>query len=47
MGIGSVPTIVVNGQYMTTGGMAPGGLKGMLEVTEFLVERARKERGKR
>ena len=47
MAIGSVPTIVVNGQYYTTGGMAPGGLKGMLEVVDFLIEKARKERGKR
>ncbi len=47
MAIGGVPTIVVNGQYSTSGGMAPGGLRGMLEVTDFLIERARKERGKR
>jgi protein dithiol oxidoreductase (disulfide-forming) len=47
MAIGSVPTLVVNGQYFTSGGMAPGGLGGMLKVTDFLIEKARKERGKR
>jgi thiol:disulfide interchange protein DsbA len=47
MAISSVPTIVVNGQYFTSGGMAPGGLGGMLKVTDFLIEKARKERGKR
>lgn len=47
MGISSVPTLVVNGQYFTSGGMAPGGLGGMLDVTDFLIERARQERAKR
>ena len=47
MAISSVPTLVVNGQYFTSGGMAPGGLKGMLEVADFLIEQARQERGKR
>lgn len=43
MGISSVPAIVVNGQYFTGPGMA-GGFGGMLEVTDFLIEKARKER---
>jgi len=46
MAISSVPTLVVNGQYYTNGGIA-GGLGGMLQVTDFLIERARQERGKR
>jgi thiol:disulfide interchange protein DsbA len=46
MAISSVPTLVVNGQYYTNGGIA-GGLGGMLQVTDFLIERARKERGQR
>ncbi|MGQ0586769.1 MAG: thiol:disulfide interchange protein DsbA/DsbL [Gammaproteobacteria bacterium] len=46
MGISGVPAMVVNGQYVASGGMA-GGLKGLLSVTDFLVEQARKERGKK
>jgi protein dithiol oxidoreductase (disulfide-forming) len=43
MGISSVPTLVVNGQYFTSAGMT-GGFSGMLEVTDFLIEKVRKER---
>jgi thiol:disulfide interchange protein DsbA len=46
MGISGVPTIVVNGQYFTSPTIA-GGFDGALKVTEFLIEQARKERGKR
>lgn len=46
MGITSVPTLVVNGQYFVSPNLA-GGLDGMLKVTDFLVQQARKERAKR
>ena len=46
MGITSVPTMVVNGQYFTSPN-AGGGFKGMLAVTDFLIEKARKERAAR
>jgi len=46
MGITSVPTMVVDGTYFTSPN-AGGGFKGMLAVTDFLVEQARRERAKR
>ena len=46
MGISSVPALVVNGQYVASPNIA-GGLGGTLAVTEFLVDKVRKERGKR
>jgi thiol:disulfide interchange protein DsbA len=46
LGITSVPTLVVNGQYSVSPSTS-GGFAGMLAVTEFLVEQARRERAKR
>jgi thiol:disulfide interchange protein DsbA len=46
MGISSVPTLVVDGEYFVSPNLA-GGFDGMLKVTDFLVEIARKERAKR
>ena len=46
MGISSVPTVVVNGQWLTSPSIA-GGFAGALKVTDFLIEQARKERAKR
>ena len=42
-GVTSVPTIIVDGHYMTGGSMA-GGNDKVLEVVNFLVEKQRKER---
>ncbi|HZP13228.1 MAG TPA: thiol:disulfide interchange protein DsbA/DsbL [Nevskiaceae bacterium] len=42
-GISSVPTIVVDGRYMTGAGMA-GSEEKVLDVLDFLVEKVRKER---
>jgi thiol:disulfide interchange protein DsbA len=41
-----VPSIVVDGRYLTSARMA-GGVKEMMAVLEFLVERARQERAKK
>lgn len=46
MGIASVPTLVVDGQYLTSPSMG-GGFDGVLKVADFLIEQARKERAKR
>ena len=46
MGIASVPTMVIDGKYFTSAATA-GGFKQVLEVTDFLVEQARKERKSR
>jgi thiol:disulfide interchange protein DsbA len=46
MGISSVPTLVVEGQYFVSPNLA-GGFDGMLKVTDFLVEQARQARAKR
>lgn len=46
LGITSVPTLVVEGRYFVSPNIA-GGFEGMLKVTDFLVEQARKERRKR
>ena len=46
LGITSVPTLVVEGKYFISPNIA-GGFDGMLKVADFLVEQARKERGKR
>ncbi len=46
MGITSVPTMVVDGQYFVSP-RAGGGFSGMLAVTDFLIEQARRERAKR
>jgi protein dithiol oxidoreductase (disulfide-forming) len=45
MGVTSVPNIVVEGKYIVIPNMA-GSLEGMLKVTDFLVEQARRERAK-
>jgi protein dithiol oxidoreductase (disulfide-forming) len=42
-GVTSVPTIVVDGRYLTGAGMA-GGNDNLLKVVDFLVEKVRKER---
>ena len=41
-----VPTMVVDGRYATSASLA-GGVKEMMDVLEFLVARAREERGKK
>ena len=46
LGITSVPTLVVEGKHFVSPNIA-GGFEGMLKVADFLVEQARKERGKR
>lgn len=46
LGITSVPTLVVEGRHFVSPNIA-GGFDGMLKVADFLVEQARKERGKR
>jgi protein dithiol oxidoreductase (disulfide-forming) len=43
MGVASVPTMVVDGKYYTSPASA-GGFKQVLQVTDFLIEQARKER---
>ena len=42
-GVTSVPTMIVDGRYMTSGSMA-GGNDKVVDVLNFLVERQRKER---
>lgn len=44
-GISSTPMIVVDGRYVVDARSA-GGFEGMLKITDFLVEKARKERKK-
>jgi thiol:disulfide interchange protein DsbA len=44
-GIRGVPTFVIDGKYVTSARMA-GGVKEMMQVVEFLVNRARAERKK-
>ena len=46
MGISSVPSIVVDGQWLTSPSIG-GGFDGVMKVTDFLIEQARKERAKR
>jgi protein dithiol oxidoreductase (disulfide-forming) len=46
LGITSVPTLVVEGRYSVSPNLA-GGFDGMLKVTDFLIEQARRERAKR
>ena len=46
LGIASVPTIVVDGRYFTSPSIG-GGFDGVLKVTDFLIEQARKERARR
>jgi thiol:disulfide interchange protein DsbA len=41
-----VPSMVVDGRYLTSASLA-GGVKEMMGVLEFLVARAREERGKK
>ncbi len=43
MGIGSVPTLAVDGKYITSPTMA-GGDPEMLKVVEFLIQKAARER---
>jgi len=45
MGITSVPTLVVDGRHFVS--PKAGGFSGMLAVTDFLIEQARRERAKR
>ncbi len=42
-GVSSVPTMIVDGRYMTGAGMA-GSNDKVLEVVDFLIEKVRKER---
>jgi len=42
-GVSSVPTLVVDGRYMTGAGMA-GSQEKTLQVVDFLIEKMRKER---
>lgn len=44
-GITSVPVLVIGGKYTTSATMA-GGYDAMLKVTDYLVAKVRKERGK-
>ena len=44
-GVKGVPSFVVDGKYVTSAKMA-GGVKEMVRVVEYLVERAAKERSK-
>ena len=44
--VNGVPTLVVDGKYVTSASRA-GGVKEMMDVLEFLVARAREERGKK
>ena len=37
-GIEGVPSLIINGKYMTTGNIA-GGNKGMLQVADYLIKR--------
>lgn len=43
-GATSVPTMIVDGKYLTNGSMA-GGYGPMLKVVEYLIDKAAKERG--
>lgn len=45
MGIASVPTVVVEGKYYASP-RTGGGFPEVLAITDFLVEQARRERGK-
>lgn len=44
--VNGVPTMVVDGRYITSARLA-GGVKEMMDVLEHLVARAREERGKK
>lgn len=44
-GINGVPAFVVDGKYVTTAGMA-GGYKELFATIDYLVDKARKERGR-
>jgi thiol:disulfide interchange protein DsbA len=44
--VNGVPSLVVDGKYVTSARLA-GGVKEMMGVLEFLVARAREERGKK
>ncbi|HEV8095663.1 MAG TPA: thiol:disulfide interchange protein DsbA/DsbL [Burkholderiales bacterium] len=44
--VNGVPSLVVDGKYVTSARLA-GGVKEMMDVLEFLVARAREERGKK
>jgi protein dithiol oxidoreductase (disulfide-forming) len=44
--VNGVPSLVVDGKYVTSARLA-GGVKEMIDVLEFLVARAREERGKK
>lgn len=46
LGITSVPTLVVDGKHFVSPNLAKG-FDGMVKVTDFLVEQARRERAKR
>jgi protein dithiol oxidoreductase (disulfide-forming) len=46
MGISSVPTLVINGEYFVSPSTGKG-FAGMLAIADFLVEQARRERAKR
>ena len=46
LGVRAVPTIVVDGRYLTTARMS-GGVAEMMQVVQHLVERARRERAAR
>jgi thiol:disulfide interchange protein DsbA len=46
LGITGVPSVVVDGKYVVSPGMAKG-LDGMMKVTDHLVAQARRERAKR
>lgn len=45
-GIASTPTLVVGGRYMVNPSMA-GGFPQMLKITDFLIDKLRKERKKK
>ena len=45
-GVQGVPTMVVDGRFVTSASRA-GGVPQMMEVLEFLVARARDERSKK
>ncbi len=44
-GVKGVPTLIIDGRYMTSARMA-GGTKRLIPVLNYLVEQARNERGK-
>lgn len=45
MRISQVPTIVVAGRYVTTAGMAKGNNQRMMDIVNFLIQKAQSERG--